>query len=373
MMYRIEVVEKKRKRKLIILIAIIIPILMALAVFSGIKVAEHEYLSKRENIMNFSQEKNYNNAPNIPNNENNNSSEEEKGNNNQSIVNNNKENEQTNTGETSKQNEVDQQSSDTNEVNQQPSNQNESGSQNSNNEPEQNQNETDTQNPSNPISQNQALTDSQIKAINSIYSSDTKRVFLTFDDGPSSTVTPTILDTLKKENIKATFFVLGTMVKSNPEMIKREKEEGHYIANHGYSHVYKKVYENENKPLEEYNKTNVLIQNALNDPTFQSSVFRFPGGSNGGYYDDIKTKAKKVLEKNHVAYLDWNCLTNDSAGATTEEEMLKNLKSTAKGKNSVVVLMHDAPNKKQTAKTLPKIIKYFKDNGYTFQNLYDIL
>lgn len=339
MMYRIEVVEKKRKRKLIILIAIIIPILMALAVFSGIKVAEHEYLSKRENIMNFSQEKNYNNAPNTPNNENNNSSEGEKGNNNQAIVNNNKENEQTNieTGETSKQNEVDQQT------------------------------------PSNPISQNQALTDSQIKAINSIYSSDTKRVFLTFDDGPSSTVTPTILDTLKKENIKATFFVLGTMVKSNPEMIKREKEEGHYIANHGYSHVYKKVYANENKPLEEYNKTNELIQNALNDPTFQSGVFRFPGGSNGGYYDDIKTKAKKVLEKNHVAYLDWNCLTNDSAGATTEEEMLKNLKSTAKGKNSVVVLMHDAPNKKQTAKTLPKIIKYFKDNGYTFQNLYDIL
>ncbi len=105
--------------------------------------------------------------------------------------------------------------------------------------------------------------------------------FLTFDDGPSSTVTPKILDTLKQENIKATFFVLGTMVKSNSDILKREQEEGHYIANHGYSHVYNKVYANENKPLEEYNKTNKLIQEALGDISYQTNVFRFPGGSVG--------------------------------------------------------------------------------------------
>ena len=84
------------------------------------------------------------------------------------------------------------------------------------------------------------LTQEQINRINTIYQSNEKRAFLTFDDGPSSQVTPKILETLKQENIKATFFVLGTMVKSNPELVKRAREEGHYIANHGYSHVYKK-------------------------------------------------------------------------------------------------------------------------------------
>ena len=209
--------------------------------------------------------------------------------------------------------------------------------------------------------------------MNNIYNQKEKTAFLTFDDGPSSTVTPKILETLKKENIKATFFVLGTMVKSNPDLVKQAKEEGHYIANHGYSHVYKKVYQNENKPLEEYNQTNKLIQKALDDPNYQSNVFRFPGGSNGGYYDKVKTKAKKVFKENGISYLDWNALTNDSAGAETQEEIIKNLKSTCKGKNTVVILMHDAPNKSLTAQTLPKVIEYLKEQGYTFKNLYDIL
>ncbi len=217
------------------------------------------------------------------------------------------------------------------------------------------------------------LNNEQITAINNIYTSNEKRAFLTFDDGPSSNITPTILDILKKENVKATFFVLGTMVKSNPEILKRTYQEGHYIANHGYSHVYKNIYANENKPLEEYHKTNELIQKAIEQPNYQSNVFRFPGGSNGGYYEKVKTKAKKVLEENKVAYLDWNALTNDANGADTEEKVMKNLKSTCKGKSSVVILMHDAPNKELTAKTLPKVIEYLKEKEYNFKSLYDIL
>ena len=218
-----------------------------------------------------------------------------------------------------------------------------------------------------------SLTKEQIDAINHIYSSDDKRAFLTFDDGPSYSVTPKILDILKKENIKATFFVLGTMVKSNPEVLKRKYEEGHYIANHGYSHVYKKIYKNENAPLEEYKKTNKLIQDALDNPNYESNVFRFPGGSIGGYYDDIKKKAKKVFDKNNIAYLDWNALTNDADGADTREETMENLKNTCGNQSSVVILMHDAPNKDLTAETLPDVISYLKKQGYTFCSLYDIL
>lgn len=249
--------------------------------------------------------------------------------------------------------------------------QNEEGKTNStNNKQENEQNNKQEENANETVGK---LTKEQIQAINHIYNSDEKRAFLTFDDGPSSSVTPKILDTLKEENVKATFFVLGTMVKSNPEILKREAEEGHYIANHGYSHIYKNIYKNETAPLEEYKKTNKLIQDALENPNYESNVFRFPGGSVGGYYDKMKKKAKKVFTENNIAYLDWNALTYDADGASTKEEIMKNLKNTCGNQNSVVILMHDAPNKDLTAKTLPDVISYLKEKGYTFYNLYDIL
>lgn len=122
------------------------------------------------------------------------------------------------------------------------------------------------------------LTQEQIDKINNIYTSDVgKRVFLTFDDGPSKDVTPLILDLLKQENIKATFFVLGNRVEQNPEIVNRMFEEGHYIANHGYSHKYSSIYTNTQTILDEYNKTEQCIKIALNNPDYNSRVFRFPG------------------------------------------------------------------------------------------------
>lgn len=241
---------------------------------------------------------------------------------------------------------------------------------------ENNQENKDTNNSNNEqqnTNNQKGLTKEQLKAIDNIYDSKEKVAFLTFDDGPSSNVTPKILDVLKKENIKATFFVLGTMVKANPEVLKREKEEGHYIANHSYSHVYPKVYANENKPLEEYNKTNKIIQDALGDSSYQSNLFRFPGGSVGGYYDKLKQKAKKKFREKGISSLDWNCLTNDSDGAETKQAIMQNLKATSKGKKSLVILMHDAPNKDLTAKTLPDVIKYLKGQGYSFKSIYDVI
>ncbi|MCI8486600.1 MAG: polysaccharide deacetylase family protein, partial [Clostridia bacterium] len=122
-----------------------------------------------------------------------------------------------------------------------------------------------------------ALTQEQIDKINNIYStSEEKRVFLTFDDGPSKTVTPLILDLLKQEDIKATFFVLGNRVEQNPEILKRIFEEGHYIANHGYSHKYSNIYTSIQSVLDEYNKTEQCIKTALKNEEYNSRVFRFP-------------------------------------------------------------------------------------------------
>ena len=218
------------------------------------------------------------------------------------------------------------------------------------------------------------LSQEQIEKISNIYTAnDGKRVFLTFDDGPSKTVTPLILDLLKKENIKATFFVLGYNAERNPEILKRVYAEGHYIANHGYSHKYNEIYNSVDTVIYEYNKTEQCIKNALDNQNYNSRVFRFPGGSVGGKYNQIKQEAKEVLKQNNVAFLDWNALSNDSAGAHTKEDIMDNITKTVGEKNNVVILMHDASDKILTYETLQDVINFLKNKGYMFKNLYDVL
>ncbi len=210
-------------------------------------------------------------------------------------------------------------------------------------------------------------------AMKNIYKTDKKIAYLTFDDGPSQTVTPQILDLLKQENIPVTFFVLGKNVKVNPNLVKREYVEGHYIANHGYSHEYSSIYSSINNVLKEYNKTENEIRKAIGVQEYQSHLFRFPGGSTGGRYAKLKSKAAKELNNQNISYIDWNALTSDAAGANTKEKIIKNLKSTVKDKNSVVILMHDASNKILTYETLPDVIKYLREQGYSFDNFYSIM
>lgn len=217
------------------------------------------------------------------------------------------------------------------------------------------------------------LTEEQMQSIENIYTSEEKRVFLTFDDGPTEAVTPLILDLLKQENIKATFFVLGNRAKANPDLIKREFEEGHYIANHGYTHKYSQIYQSSQTVLDEYNYTEGCIQEALGNPDYHSRVFRFPGGSIGGYYKKIKKEAKQFLRQNNIVSLDWNALSKDAEGAHTKETIMQNIIDTVGQKQSVVILMHDAADKILTYETLLDVIQYLRDNGYTFKNLYDIL
>ena len=217
------------------------------------------------------------------------------------------------------------------------------------------------------------LTDQGRENIKNIYHSETKRAFLTFDDGPSS-VTNTILDILKQENIKATFFVLGSQVDSKPDVVKRRYEEGHYIANHGYSHVYSSIYSSPQAVLDEYNKCNDAIKNAIGVPEYNSHLFRFPGGLAGGKYAIIKSQANELLKQNNIEHIDWNALNGDGeTNNLTIEFELARLQETTQNKNSIVVLMHDAPAKKVTAEALPQIITYLRNQGYEFKNFYDII
>jgi len=206
-----------------------------------------------------------------------------------------------------------------------------------------------------------------------IYQSNTKIAYLTFDDGPSS-ITPVILDILKQENIKATFFVLGSRVQVMPETTKRIYDEGHYLANHGYSHVYSAIYSSPQAVLDEYNQCNSVIQNAIGVPEYNSHLFRFPGGLPGGPYADIKMQAKELLSQNEILNIDWNALSGDTETTkpTIEFEMQR-IQETVSNKNSVVILMHDAQTKQVTAEALPEIISWLRENGYEFKNFYEII
>ncbi|MBC6003793.1 MAG: polysaccharide deacetylase family protein [Paeniclostridium sordellii] len=201
-----------------------------------------------------------------------------------------------------------------------------------------------------------------------------KIVFLTFDDGTSTTVTPQILKTLKDENVKATFFLTGQNIERGgekaKELIKQEFEEGHAIANHSYSHDYGILYPNRVLNLEsfkeDFKKTDDILKDVLG-PYFSTEVIRCPGGHMS--WKGMQP-LDKYLDENGIASIDWNALSGDAEGKKKNpQELYDYAVKTSAGKDMVVVLMHDTYGKENTAKALPQIIKYFKDNGYQFKVL----
>ena len=100
-------------------------------------------------------------------------------------------------------------------------------------------------------------------------------IFLTFDDGPSTNITPAVLDILKEKNVKATFFILDYNEEEEP-IIKREHEEGHTIGIHGYSHRYEDIYQSEETYMENITKLQEKIKLTTG---YNATITRFPGGS----------------------------------------------------------------------------------------------
>ena len=172
--------------------------------------------------------------------------------------------------------------------------------------------------------------DKFIDSINNIFKSDEKVAYLTFDDGPSSLVTPKILDILKSEKIKATFFVIGKKVEEHPEIVNRAYKEGHYIANHGYSHNNSLLYKNYDSFINKIKETDLAIGNAIGVSNYSSHVFRFPNGFMSNIYKDKKNKYVNYLLDIGYTYIDWNALNKDSEQKYTKEQLLNNLISSSK-------------------------------------------
>ncbi len=193
-------------------------------------------------------------------------------------------------------------------------------------------------------------------------------IYLTFDDGPSSDVTVEILDILKENNIKATFFILDYTEDKIP-IIQRMIDEGHTIGIHGYSHEYNEIYTSEEAFMESINK---LADKLREDTGYEAFCLRFPGGSSNTvsrhYSTGIMSRLVDLVEEEGWMYFDWNVSSGDAAANTVPtEKIISNVESELDpDSNKNVVLMHDTSYKTTSAEALQTIIDYGKENGYSF-------
>ncbi len=192
-------------------------------------------------------------------------------------------------------------------------------------------------------------------------------IYLTFDDGPSY-LTPQILDILKEENVKATFFVVNHS-SSYDQYIKRAYEEGHTIGIHSYTHNYKQIYASEEAYFNDLN----LMRNKIYHITGSyTNLVRFPGGSSNTvsrFNPGIMTRLANQLTNQGYVYFDWNVSSGDAGEVTTATGVYQNVIGSLGTYHSYIVLMHDAAGKTYTVNALRDIIRTAKAKGYQFDKL----
>jgi peptidoglycan/xylan/chitin deacetylase (PgdA/CDA1 family) len=195
-----------------------------------------------------------------------------------------------------------------------------------------------------------------------IKTSSDKVVALSFDDGPDEKWTPKILDILKEQNVKATFFLVGTQVKKHPDMVKRILAEGHDISNHSWDH----------KDLTK------LTPQAMSDEIKNTSEAIFEAA--GVYpnlcrapYGATNSSVKEVAKTQGCVMVGWQVDTRDWAGDSVDT-MMKAVRSQVRP--GAVVLEHSFGGKNSdlsnTVALLPQMISYLKSEGYSIVKVSDL-
>jgi len=209
---------------------------------------------------------------------------------------------------------------------------------------------------------------------------DGKKVaYLTFDDGPSETVTPQILDILKAQNVHATFFLIGRYIDKNEaskNLVKREVAEGNAVGIHSYSHDYNYLFPKGKINLEncmsDFDKTDKALKNVLGQD-FSTRAIRFPGGLMTWSKNDKSgaTAVEKAINEREWHQIDWNSLSGDAEGGgkRNADQLTQEAIKTIGKREKVIILMHDTYGKEETAKALLGIIKYLKEQGYEFETI----
>ena len=185
-----------------------------------------------------------------------------------------------------------------------------------------------------------------------------KLVALTFDDGPNPNNTAHLLDILAEYNVKATFFLQGVNVKANPELVKREYQEGHELGNHTYNHP--KLTELSFKEVDEQiNKCNDLIEEACG---FRPVLMRPPYGSTTY---SLRDHLRDVLG---MPCIKWSGDLRDSFTSNVDEIVNEALTTT---KDGDILLLHDTHG--YSVEAVPRIIKGLREQGFTFVTVTQII
>ncbi len=186
-----------------------------------------------------------------------------------------------------------------------------------------------------------------------------KVIALTFDDGPWPGSTAKVLDILKKNNIKSTFFVVGQNVKNYPELTKRIVTEGHTIANHTWHHWYHHM-NPQTAAYEVANTTDIIYKTT----GVKTSLFRPPGGN-------MKNGVVDYAKSNKYAVIMWSSDSVDYSRLAVPR-LINNIFRAAKPGG--IVLMHDGGgDRSHTIKALPEIINKFRKQGYEFVTVPELL
>ena len=179
-----------------------------------------------------------------------------------------------------------------------------------------------------------------------------KKIYLTFDDGPIPEVTEWVLDVLKSENIKATFFCIGDNIRKHPEVYKRILKEGHQTGNHTFNHL------NGWKTNTKSYLKNFKLCEHLKLNTEHSFLFRPP-------YGKIKPSQSKVIRQLGYKITMWDVLSYDFDSTISTEKCLENVISNTE--QGSIIVFHDSVKAEKNLKyALPKAIQILKDKGFIF-------
>lgn len=210
-----------------------------------------------------------------------------------------------------------------------------------------------------------ASTDNRGAPADKITAAEIKTLYLTFDDGPTDSTTPKILDILRDKNVRATFFIIGRQIRGREEIVRRTFREGHGIGIHSYTHEYSAIYKSDDALLSDIRKCKRAIEEVL--PGFSTMLYRFPGGS------FLCPQYRQTVSDAGYHYVDWNASSDDAVLAkATPQELFDRAVNSAQGKSKIILLMHDGVGKKATVQSLPAIIDHFSEKGYVFAVLNDV-
>lgn len=187
-----------------------------------------------------------------------------------------------------------------------------------------------------------------------------KRIYLTFDDGPSE-YTGQILDILAANDVKATFFVIGKDERYY-DYYRRIVNEGHTLGMHSYTHEYQKLYESTESFGNEIEELNGLLKEVTGT---ESHIFRFPGGSSNNVSKLPIENYIEYLNEHGINYYDWNALSGDAVNASlSPEQLVNNIMKDVRNNRDSVVLMHDLVTAHGTVESLQMLIDTLKSEGY---------